>query len=179
MKTKPAVPLLLLIPDESSADYSFVYNIATAYAHSGLMISEYANKKNDYTFSFPAVVCSSFAIELFLKFFLIFEKSKNISNTSNKISGHRLMNLWNGISENNQKFIAGMFRNPTKEPLLNSYDSRKKIFELALNEVGDSPFVKWRYAHEIYDVTLMSHDAIVEVLDALGYAAEYVIKKQL
>jgi len=40
------------------------------------------------------------------------------------------------------------------------------------------PFVKWRYVYELPEITLMSHGAIAEVLDALGHAAEYIMKQR-
>ena len=36
--------------------------------------------------------------------------------------------------------------------------------------------VEWRYAYEIEQPMLMSHGAVAEVLDAIGYAAEHVMK---
>ena len=43
--------------------------------------------------------------------------------------------------------------------------------------MGEAPFVKWRYAHEMVDPAFMSHAAINEVLDALGHAANYVMQQ--
>lgn len=178
MTSYPAIPSLVLIPDESQTDYAALYAIATAYAHSGLLISNHAKERDQAELSFPAVVCSSFAIELFFKFFLMLERTESEEPSSKHESGHRLVQLWKKIRPDHQALIAGMFRNKTKVPLLDASDKRIELFVEALADVGDAPFVKWRYAHELVDPSYMSHAAITEVLDALGYAANYVMEEK-
>ena len=177
MTSCPAIPSLVLIPGESQADYAALYSIATAYAHSGLLLSKHGDEADRPEFSFPAIVCSSFAIELFLKFFLMLERAENDELSSKREHGHPLLPLWNKICPAHQALIAGMFRNKTGEPLLNASDRRIELFVEALTHVGDAPFIKWRYVHELVGSSLMSHAAITEVLDALGYAANYVMKE--
>lgn len=178
MTSRPAIPSLLLIPDESQVDYAALYAIATAYAHSGLLISAHGKETDRPEFSFPAVVCASFAIELFLKFFLMLERAESEDTSSKHKSGHLVGELWKKIRPAHQALIAGMFRNSTGVPLLNASVRRIELFVEALMHVGEAPFLKWRYAHELVDDTLMSHAAINEVLDALGYAANYVMKER-
>ena len=178
MTTYPAIPSLVLIPDESQADYAALYAIATAYAHSGLLISNHGNKMDRLEFSFPAIVCSSFAIELFFKFFLMLERAESEGPFSKQKPEHGLGYLWEKIPIVHQALIAGMFRNKTEVPLLDASDRRIELFVEALAHVGDAPFVKWRYVHELVDPSLMSHAAITEILDALGYAANYVMKEK-
>lgn len=173
MKSIPAIPSLVLIPGDSTLDYAALYAIATAYAHSGLLISNHGEETDQPVFSFPAVVCSSFAIELFLKFFLVLKRAEEPPRKHKY--GHRLDGLWNEILPTHQELIAGMFNNKTGVPSLNALEMRIKLFADAIAEIGDAPFVKWRYAHELVEVTYMSHAAINEVLDALGYAANYVM----
>ena len=180
MTSHPAIPSLVLIPGESQADYATLYAIATAYAHSGLLISKHGNETNHPEFSFPAIVCSSFAIELFLKFFLILERAENEESFSKHEFGHHLKDLWKKIRPAHQALIAGMFRNKTGIPLLNATDRRIDLFVEALTSVEKekAPFLKWRYPHEFVEPTFMSHAAINEVLDAFGYAANYVMKEK-
>jgi hypothetical protein len=180
MTSYPAIPSLILIPGESQADYAALYSIATAYAHSGLLLSKHVDETGRPEFSFPAIVCSSFAIELFLKFFLMLERAENDELSPKREHGHPLWPLWNKICPAHQALIAGMFRNKTGEPLLNASDRRIELFVEALTQVGggDAPFIKWRYVHELVEPSLMSHAAITEVLDALCYAADYVMKKK-
>lgn len=177
MTPHPAIPSLLLIPDESQLDYAALYAIATTYAHSGLLISDHGKETDQPVFSFPAVVCSSFAIELFLKFFLMRERADSEEASSKQEMGHRIGRLWEKIHPEHQALIAGMFRNRTGVPSLNASDMRIKLFTEALTHVGEAPFVKWRYAHELVGVTYMSHAAITEVLDALGHAANFVMNE--
>jgi len=180
MTSYPAIPSLVLIPGESQADYAALYAIATAYAHSGLLISNHGKETDRHEFSFPAIVCSSFAIELFLKFFLILERAESDELSSKRERGHPLGDLWNKICPAHQVLVAGMFRNGTGVPLLNATDRRIEMFVEALTSVEEekAPFLKWRYPHELVGPTLMSHAAITEVLDALGNAANYVMKEK-
>jgi hypothetical protein len=181
MTSQSAIPTLVLVPDNSYLDYSGLYAIATAYAHSGLVISDYGKKADRPEFSFPAVVCSSFAIELFLKFFLMLEKAEDAESPGKHEYGHYISKLWKKIRPDHQTLIVGMFRNKTGKPLLNASYRQIELFLEALSHVGgskDSPFMEWRYVHELDATTLMSHAAINEVLDALGYAADYVMKEK-
>lgn len=178
MTNYPAIPSLVFFSDKSYSDYSALYAIATAYAHSGLLISAHGKGTDRLEFSFPAIVCSSFAIELFIKFFLMLENTESEEPSLKHQPGHRLDDLWKKITPARQSLVAGMFRNSTGVPLLNASDRRIELFEQALMNVGQTPFIKWRYAYELPGPTLMSHTAIAEVLDALGYAANYVMKER-
>lgn len=71
-----------------------------------------------------------------------------------------------------------MHRNKSGEPLDTAIELRMKLFLKALNEIGDSPFVRWRYVHELTDIGHMSHAVIQEVLDALESAAVYVMRER-
>lgn len=92
--------------------------------------------------------------------------------------GHHLQELWKRIEPDNQGLIAGMFRNPSHTPVTTRLATRKALFLEALTSIGNAPFVEWRYAHEIKELALMSQGAVVEVLDAVGYAAEHVMKQR-
>ena len=180
MPSTPANPVLVLIPSEVGAlDYKALYTIATAYAHSGLLISSHGEQTDRPEFSFPAIVCSSFAIELFMKFFLIFDKAGKDSADQKRVTGHILVELWSKIKPEHQRLIAGMFRNSTGTPLLNASDRRIVFFEEALTSIGKAPFLNWRYVHELSNSTIMSHGSITEVLDALGHAAEYIMQQSV
>lgn len=177
MTTKPAIPTLFLIPDDDhKTDYKSIYAIATAYAHSGLMLNEYADKEQAMEFTFPAMVCSSFALELFMKFFLTLANADDVSAAPASRRGHELDILWVRLKPEHQDLIAGMHQNTTGQPFTNALDRRKELFLEALKDIGESPFIKWRYVHEFVEPTLMSQGAIHQVLDALGHAAEHVMK---
>lgn len=178
MNSKPAIPTLVLIPGSTHIDYPALYAIATAYAHSGLLISAHGEKTNSMAFTFPAIVCSSFAIELFMKFFLMVDKADQEEPDTKHDAGHKISDLWKKIGLEHKRLIAGMFRNNTGQPLLNASEMRIETFEESLKHIGDTPFVKWRYIYEEPDTTLMSHGGLVEVLDAFGRAAHYVMKQR-
>lgn len=109
------------------------------------------------------------------------ERAESKEPSSKQKYQHDLGELWKKIGPVHQSLIAGMFRNKTGVPMLNASDRRIEVFVEALAHVGKAkaPFVKWRYPHELVDITLMSHAAINEVLDALGYAADHVMKENL
>lgn len=178
MSLKPAIPALLIVPGDTHMDYKALYSIASAYAHSGLILSSHGEKSKQIEFTFPAIVCSSFAIELFMKFFLMIGKLEDVDTPHKHDSGHRLNGLWIKINTENQDLIAGMFQNSSGVPHLNAIELHKEQFLKALEHVGDAPFVQWRYVYEIPQMTLMSHAAITVVLDALGYAAKYIVEQK-
>jgi len=138
-------------------------------------VSRYGNKHDAVEYAFPAIVCSSFALELFLKFFLMVDLIER-GQTSQKVSfGHTIPDLWGKVTPAYKGLIAGMFQNTTGVPYTTSTELRLRLFEEALKFLGDQPFVRWRYAHELKEPQLMPHEAISSVVDAFGYAAEYVI----
>ena len=175
MPTKPAIPTLLVVPGDAH-DFPSLYAIATAYAHSGELLNSHAARTNQVTFAFPAMVCACFAVELFLKFFLTLDNADNPTSSQNDRRGHYLQKLWERIKPDNQDLIASMFRNPLHTPLTTGLSIRKALFLEALTGIGNAPFVEWRYAYEMEEPTLMSQGAVSEVLDAVGFAAEHVMK---
>lgn len=175
---KPAVPALVVVPGDGHLDYPTLYALATAYAHAGLIVSSYGDRHERYEFTFPAVVCSSFALELFLKFFLILDRADRGVREREFDLGHNVPKLWEKISASHKALIAGSFRNNSGSPHLDAPQLRMELFEKALVGLGDKPFVKWRYVHELDDIEFMSHAAITEVVNALGYAAEFLMKQK-
>lgn len=177
MATKPEIPALVVIPGDAH-DFSALYAIATAYGHSGELLNSHAAGTGQIAFAFPAMVCSSFSIELFLKFFLTLDNADNPTLPQDDRRGHYLKKLWDRIRPGNQDLIAGMFRNPSRIPMTTGLAYRKELFVKALSSIGNAPFVEWRYAYEIEEPALMSQSAVIEVLDAVGYAAEHVMKER-
>lgn len=110
MSSKPETPSLVIIPGNAH-DFSALYSIATAYAHSGVLLNSHASKTEQITFAFPAMVCSSFSMELFLKFFLTIDNADNPNLPQDDRKGHYLKKLWERIKSENQDLIASMFRN--------------------------------------------------------------------
>jgi len=176
MVQKPAVPSLVVIAGSSKHDYQAIFAIAMAYEQSGLVLSDRAHRSHQTEFVFPAVVCSSFSIELFLKAFITYENAEKPQNSREKASGHTLFELWEKISLKRRNLIVGMFRNPGEHPHESAIETRSTLFAQALDQVGAQPFVKWRYAYEIDGPELMSHAALVELTNALSGAAFYLLQ---
>jgi hypothetical protein len=170
MGTKSAIPMLVLIPGDTF-DARALFAIATAYARAGLLVSAAGKKADRMEMAFPAVICSSFAIELFLKLFVLLTDPPRAGSKPPKL-GHDLGDLWGKVHPDHKRLVAGKFRNPEGSATPSLQDVRVQLFEQALAHVGQSPFVKWRYVHELGDMQLLSHEAITLVLDALGHAAE-------
>ena len=177
MSAKPPIPALLVIPG-SGHDFGTLYAIATAYAHSGQMLNEHAGRTEEFAFTFPAMVCSSFAVELFLKFFLTLDNADNPTLPQDDRKGHYLVKLWGRIKPIHQDLIASMFQNPSHKPTVAGIETRKTLLLQAMDGIGAQPFVEWRYAYEIEQPKMMSQGAVAEVLDAVGYAAEHVMNER-
>jgi hypothetical protein len=177
MSAKPPIPALLVIPGDEN-DFAAVYAIATAYAHSGQMLNAHAERRDEIVFTFPAMVCSSFAVELFLKFFLTLDNAENPTLPQDDRKGHYLIKLWERIKPIHQNLIVGMFRNPSHSPISAGLGTRKTLLLEAMQFIGAQPFVEWRYAYEIQQPKMMSQGAVTEVLDAVGYAAEHVMNER-
>lgn len=178
MQERPAIPLLVLIPGESKMDLSAIFAIAQAYSRAGLLVSDYGHHRDAPVFAFPAVVCAGFAIELYFKFFWMLGHVETGGATGTKFKEHRLPKLWAELRPEHRALIAGMHRNKSGEPLDNAMELRMELFLKAVDEIGDSPFVRWRYAHELTEVGHMSHAVIQEVLDALESAAVHVMRER-
>lgn len=178
MQERPAIPLLVLTPSKGGMDLNAIFAIAQAYTRAGLLISDYGHHREAPVFAFPAVVCASFAIELYFKLFLMLGHAGRGDTTLGKNKEHKLPKLWEKLQPEHRTLIAGMHRNKSGEPLTTAIDLRTEFFLKALNEIGDSPFVRWRYVHELTDIGHMSHAVIQEVLDALESAAIYVMREQ-
>jgi len=176
MQDRPAIPLLILQPGENGLDLDALFAMARAYSQAGLLISDYGHHRDEPVFAFPAVVCAGFAIELYLKFFWMLGHVESGAEGNIKTIGHKLPELWGRLQEKYHVIIAGMHRNKSGKPLDDAIEMRVSLFLKTLNEIGDSPFVKWRYAHELTGIGHMSHAVIQEILNALEQAAIYVMR---
>lgn len=172
----PAIPSLVFISSDDPLDPEALYAIATAYAASGLLISNHGHNHEQIAFTFPAVVCSSFALELFLKFFLTVDA---VQRGESKVSfGHAIPTLWAKVSAPHKTVVAGMYGHSKRSPESSGVERRLEQFEEVLGSLGNQPFVQWRYAHELQGLQLMSHAAISLAVDTLWRAAEHVAMQE-
>lgn len=175
---QPAIPTLVLVPGEDLHDPDALFAVARAYAHSGILVSRHGHAKERIEFTFPAVVCSSFALELFLKLFLMLDLIDRGMTSKGVKWGHSIPGLWKDVTPQHKALIAGMFNNPTGQPLTTGIERRIEVFEAALADLGSQPFVEWRYIHELRNMQIMSHGAISEVVDAIAHAASFEMTRR-
>lgn len=170
------IPVLLFDPDKPFNDTNALYGTASAFSHSGQIINHIADDEEKYEFFFPAIVCSSFAIELFLKLFIVLDHLEKNQTLEKAVRGHKIKTeLWPKISDVHQDLIIGIFQNPQGNPRPNIPDILRRLFFEALDEIGDQPFADLRYPHEFTEIKLISHEALLNVSDALQKAANHVM----
>lgn len=177
---KVPFPVLILDPGsrpDGTPDLPALFAIAKAYADTARIAGRVGEQHKQFAMAFPAFICSSFALELFLKLFVY--RSRAAQGPGGKpVWGHLIRELWQEVTSVDKETIAGFFRNESGEPWLTSASIRIEIFENALEDLGAKPFVEWRYIHEMEDgPTVLRHGPLVEVLDAVGRAAAYVLKR--
>jgi hypothetical protein len=175
---RPALPSLVIIPDNAPNDYKALYFVAKAYAESGLILNERASSTKCMEFAFPSMVCSGFAIELFLKFFLVIADADAKIYRKAGHRGHKLVDLWGKVDLCYQEIIVGMFRNDSGKPYTNALDRRIEMFVKTMRSIGNQPFVEWRYVHEMTQPAMMQHGPLAEILNALWSAAEFTMNQK-
>lgn len=156
-----------------------IFGIAVSYANSSRIILQESEYAEAPSYLFPAMTCAAFALELFAKFFVFHSVDK--AELQKEIRGHRLNEFWSKIKPEFQEIIIGMHNNKTGQLFTNALDRRREIFEAALNELvlsGEKghaqPYVDWRYPYEITEMKLMALQPVLDVMEAFGYAAQYV-----
>lgn len=164
-------PLLIISDGDNVND---IFHIASAYNRAGRLIDDESVKTDDYSFIFPSIVCQSFAIELFLKFFIYFDKKqfeleREFSNKSKL--GHKFTNLWDKVSDTYKNEISVHYTNASK---INTSPNEMRSL---LIKVDENSFVTWRYPYENKGFTNMHIDDIKLISDVLHSASYQVIKK--
>lgn len=175
---RPSRQPLLVLPDDSPM-FESLYAIGCAYGHSAKLIEEYGDRTGAIAFVFPATVCQAFAVELFLKFFLVLDHPSICGRDdlkphgiSLKKHGHSHSSMWDDVPSNYQAVIATNYK-AASGALVNAAQFRQKLLE-----IDDNPFVKWRYVHEEHDWSFLRQDQIQLVVDALRLAAEQQMKNR-
>lgn len=168
------IPRLVILQDGEKPMFETLYSMACAYAHSGNLIEEHTYKQKLIEYIFPSIVCNTFAIELFLKFYLVVDTPKAISRKDIDIKGHHYSNLWDKIQLHYQTDIVKHYN------AINNTQYAEKIFHQLLIDIGDTPFTKWRYVHEFEDfMTVLEIEKIKKILNALGESAQSIMNKKI
>ena len=168
---------MLIVQDRETPMFETMFTLACAYNESAKQILE--NKEKNISFIFPAAMNFAFSIELFLKFFLIFDypeirsKEDLVSNKINGIRGHGLSTLWDSIGDDYKNQIVSKYQEVHHETM-----SIVKFREFLALELYDNPFVKWRYVYEEEEgASYLNLDLVKKVNDALGFSAQNLFDK--
>lgn len=163
----PTQPFVVIHDDEPM--YRSMYFIACAYANSGTLIESRGERIDEIEYIFPAVVCQAFAIELFLKFFYYLDhpeiRGKQDFTKKTKPGNHLNSKLWDRLHSSYRQKVA-------QQAKVNEQQFRQQLMD-----IGDDPFVKWRYVHEQHGIDLLPVGTIKQIVSALGYTANEVMKQ--
>lgn len=162
-----AQPFVVIHEDEPM--YRDMYFIACAYANAGTLIESHGERIDKFAYIFPAVVCQAFAIELFLKFFYYLDhpeiRGKQDFTKRTKPGNHHNSKLWDRLQSSYRQKVA-------QQAKVNEQQFRQQLID-----IGDDPFVKWRYVHEQHGIDLLPIGTIKQIADALGYTANEIMKQ--
>ena len=122
------------------------------------------------------MVCAGFALELYLKFFLLYAKVKAGVTVKSLDTGHKIDVLWRRMSQQHQELVACMHQNPTETPFVEGAAIRRQLLEERMAGIGVQPFVELRYIHELQSSTLLSHRNVDELVIAFEKAARYLLR---
>jgi len=150
---------------------SALFNIAHSYARVGEMAGAAIFTMKDADFAAPAIMCKSFSIELLLKFFIVIahhgvQTKADLELMGVNLHGHLYSELYDRISPIYQKKIADSFTT------IVGRSPDELVFRKALKDIGDEPFVFWRYIYEKSGTCNLDIALLDNVLTALGKAAE-------
>lgn len=149
-----------------------IFNLADAYNQAAHLALEKGQKIGNPDYAAPMIMCQSFAIELLLKFFVVVDhppdkKATDLTAAGIKLRGHTFSQLFDRIGAPRKEAIAKKYASVAKKQTTTPDDFRQ-----ALVDLGDDPFVSWRY---VYEATGNQHISVVllsDVSEALGLAAQ-------
>ena len=124
----------------------------------------------------PVILCQSFAIELLLKFFVIaphphIMKHSELEPLGINLRGHAYSRLFDCIDEQYRAAIAETFSGRAGRP------TTSDGFRDLLIELGDEPFVSWRYVYELEGNQHLDFELFGQVTDALGISADREVQR--
>jgi hypothetical protein len=164
---------MIVSTDGKTPMFETMFSMACTYSSSSGVLKSKIKEEDKYEFFFPSVVCSAFSIELFLKFFHLIDFpevfTKNDFNKFNiNIRAHTFSVLWDSLNASYKEEIVGQFRR------VGGFARDANEFRRVLvEELGDNPFVKWRYIHEEDEGHYwMNLDLVGYVNDAFGHCAQ-------
>jgi hypothetical protein len=149
---------------------------ADLYNHGAQIVLARGQELKNPGLAAPAILCRSFAIELLLKCFIALPyphvmKVRELKALGLDLRGHTYSGLWDRIEPRLQAHIADAFTQHAKLPT-NASEFRARLIQL-----GDDPFVAWRYVYEKDGDQFINLELFGVTTDALGLAAAREINR--
>jgi hypothetical protein len=123
-----------------------IYDLASTFREVGAGAVESILRKQNGDFFVPAAVNTAFALELLLKFFIV-AANPDLTYAELKArglhpNGHKYSELWGALHPKSRAAILAEYSMLTKA------GSVLPDIPAVLAELGDTPFVDWRYPFE-------------------------------
>ena len=142
-----------------------IYDLAATFREVGAAAVQTILKKQNGDFFIPAAVNTAFAVELLLKFFIV---AANPDLTYPELKarglhphGHKYSELWDKL---HPKFRGAIL---AEYSMLSQAGSVLPDIPAVLAELGDAPFVDWRYPFEDPAYRELDYGKLEQVADAM------------
>jgi hypothetical protein len=156
--------------------YKTMFRLARTYEQSGHLVFSHGETNRNADFAAPGIMCYSFAIEILLKLFLVLDfptatSKQELKQSGINLDGHSFSILYDRIRTGYQHEIADSFSKLTTQK------ASPELFREKLIELGDQPFVEWRYVYEKSSFRFMDRPLLEFVTHSLGKTAEVHMKR--
>lgn len=164
--TTPDIPL-----------YRRMFNMARGLNKGFQLIQHVSNTLKDGDYIPPAVLCSTFCVEILLKslwlvkYETIFTEN-DLKNNGIDIREHRYSRLFKNIDEDVQQEIVTTYNELYNEPVTIA-DFLKKFEAL-----GDNNFVEWRYVFASSTGKTLDTQLQTKIIDSLGKTFEKINRRK-
>ena len=161
----------LLVQAASRSLNSAIFNMARAYSETGDLAELEMGRSRNADFAGPIIMAKSFSVEMLLKFFIVVDHptAKNTADLDKlgvDLHGHVYSKLLDRISASRRKNIAASF-----SKLSGKTTDEAAFRDILKNNLGDDPFVFWRYIYEKTGTHHLDLQTLKMVAHALGEAA--------
>lgn len=153
-----------------------MFNNARFYSEGAALLYEniFSGKKSA-NYSAPAMLCSTFCIELLLKCLVLIQHDdvysrQDVLNKGIKIDDHSYSRIFSKINPIIQDKVIESYNS-----LFSSKISKEQYCE-SLAALGDNGFIEWRYVHENINGKNLDVQLQNKITDSLGKAIEVIYK---
>jgi hypothetical protein len=153
--------------------YRWQYDTAAHYAKAAIVLNKQMDQTGSIDLVLPVIMCQLLAVELLLKSLIlrkhpgVFDED-DLRNNKIDIRGHHLQALYVGLDESTRSSIDEEFGKP------GTNRTSETTFAQLLRELGEQPFVDWRYYYEKSTTMQLRRDAVETVLEVLGKTASRI-----